>query len=69
MKQVIVNVDPAKYKFFIELMESLDFVTVQKKGATKKQALQHVAEGMQAAMNASKNKVKSRPAKDFLKEL
>jgi hypothetical protein len=40
-----------------------------KKGTTKKQTLQPIAEGMQAAINASKNKGKARPAKESFNEL
>ena len=69
MKQVIVNVPSSKYKFFLELMESLDFVSVQNSEAAREKTLQQIAEGMHVAVNASKGKTTARPAKDFLNEL
>jgi hypothetical protein len=69
MKQVIVNVDEKKYKFFMELLKNLDFVSVQKEDEAKNYALKQIAEGMHTALLASKGKTNARSAKSFLNEL
>ncbi len=71
MKQVTVEVKDDKYRFFIELMKSLDFVHIQEKtgSSPKDETLRHVIRGMHEAKLASKGKAKSRPARKFLNEL
>ena len=69
MKQVTLQVDEKKYRFFMELVKSFDFVTVQPEDVVKKQTLRHIAEGMQMAILAGEGKIKSRSAKAFLNEL
>ncbi len=69
MKQVVLNIDEKKYKFFIELVKNFDFITVTTEDAVKKQTLKEIAQGMQAAMLADKGKIKTRSAKSFLNEL
>lgn len=69
MKHVIVDVPTSKYKFFLELMESLEFVSVQKSETAREKTLKQIAEGMHAAINVSKGKTTARPAKVFLNEL
>ena len=67
MKEVVLEVKEEKYRFFIELIKNLDFVSV--KTQTKKELLLNIARGMQEANLASKGKIKSRSAKAFLNEL
>ena len=71
MKQVTVEVKENKYKFFLELLKSLDFVQVSSTSelSEREQLLQDVVRGMQEAKLAAKGKVKSPPAKNFLNEL
>lgn len=69
MKQVVLEVDEKKYKFFMELIKNLDFITVKKESSAKKKALFHIAKGMQEALLAENGKIKSRSAKSFLNEL
>ena len=69
MKQLILNIDEKKYKFFIELIQNFDFISVSKENTAKKQILKQIAHGMQAAMLADKGKIKTRSAKAFLNEL
>lgn len=69
MKQVVLNVDERKYKFFMELIKNFDFITVSNEETAKKQTLKEIALGMQAAMLADKGKIKTRSAKAFLNEL
>jgi len=67
MKEIVLEVREEKYRFFIELIKNLDFVSV--KSQSKKELLLHIAKGMQEAALAEKGKIKSRPAKSFLNEL
>ena len=69
MKQVVLNVDEKKYKFFMELVKNFDFITVAAGDAAKKQMLKEIAQGMQEAVLADKGKIKTRSAKSFLNEL
>ncbi len=63
MKQVVLNVDEKKYKFFMELIKNFDFATVITEDKAKKQTLKQIAQGMQAAVLADKGKIKTRSAK------
>ncbi len=69
MKQIILEVEERKYKFFMDLIKNFDFINVQKEDLAKKKTLFHVAKGMQEAINAGTSKVKTRSAKSFLNEL
>ena len=69
MKQVVLNIDEKKYKFFMELIKNFNFIAVSTEDAAKKQALKQIAQGMQAAVLADKGKIKTRSAKSFLNEL
>jgi hypothetical protein len=67
MKELVLEVKEEKYRFFIELIKSLDFVSV--KTQSKKELLLNVARGMQEAALAGKGKIRSRSAKSFLNDL
>ena len=67
MKEITLEVKEEKYRFFIELIKNLDVVSV--KTQSQKELLLNIARGMQEAALAEKGKIKSRPAKSFLKEL
>lgn len=69
MKQIVVNVEEKKYKFFMELIKNFDFITIGTTDHAKKQILKEVAEGMYAAVHSDKGKLKTRSAKSFLNEL
>ncbi len=68
MKELTVEIEEKKYKFFLDLVDSLDFVTVRKT-ASNKELILSVARGMKEAKLASEGKIKSRLAKSFLNEL
>lgn len=68
MKEVTPEIEEKKYKLFLDLVDSLDFVTVRKT-ASKKELIMSVARGMKEAKQASEGKTKSRSAKSFLNEL
>lgn len=69
MKQIVLNIEEKKYKFFIELIKNFDFITVFDENTAKKQALKQIATGMQSAILADKGEIKTRPAKSFINEL
>jgi len=68
MKEITIQIKESKYKFFLELLKSFDFVSIQKEPG-KKELLLSIAKGMKEAELASKGKLKSRSAKSFLNEL
>ncbi len=69
MKQVVLQIQDDKYPFFMELLKNFDFVNVQDESGAKQQLIRQIAESMNSAILASKGKIKSRPAKDFLNEI
>lgn len=69
MKQIVLEVEEKKYKFFMEVLKNFDFVNVVKEDVAKKEAIKMIAQGMQDALFASEGKIKTRSAKDFLNEL
>ncbi len=69
MKQVVLEVEEKKYRFFMEVLKNFDFVNVVKENVAKKNAIKMIAQGMQDAVLASEEKIKTRSAKDFLNEL
>ncbi len=69
MKQVVLNIEEKKYKFFMELIQNFDFITISGENRIKKQMLKNIAQGMQAALLASAGKIKTRSAESFLNEL
>jgi hypothetical protein len=68
MKQVTLDVKPEKYKFFMELVKSFEFVSVSKK-ETEKNTLMSIARGMKEAELAAKGKIKTKSAKSFVNGL
>ncbi|MEJ7820782.1 MAG: hypothetical protein WKF85_00595 [Chitinophagaceae bacterium] len=68
MKEITLEVDEGKYKFFLDILRNFDFVSV-KKDSTHKDIIMSVAKGMHQAKLASEGKMKSRSAKTFLNEI
>jgi len=74
MKQIVISVPDKKYPSFIELINSLEYVTVNDlKKNTKKDAehpvLKSLRQGLKEVELVKKGKLKSRPLKDFLDEV
>jgi hypothetical protein len=67
MKEVTVVIKEDKYRFFLELLKNLDFVSI--KSSSKKELLLNIARGMKETDLAEKGKIRSRSAKAFLNEL
>lgn len=68
MKELVLEVEPRKYKFLLDLVKSFDFVTIRKQ-TSNKELIISVAKGMQQAKSAAAGKIKSRSAKAFLNEI
>ena len=69
MKQLTISVDESKYEFIMELLNNFHFVQVNEVSDTKKNALNHIAEGMEYALLASEGKLRTKKAKAFINEL
>jgi hypothetical protein len=68
MKEIILEVEETKYRFFLDLLKKFDFVSI-KKNSSHKDIIMSVAKGMHQAKLASEGKIKSRTAKSFLNDL
>lgn len=68
MKEITLEVDERKYKFFLDILRNFDFVSV-KKNPTPKNLVMSVVKGMHQSKLASEGKMKSRSAKTFLNEI
>ena len=69
MKQLTISVDESKYEFIMELLNNFHFVQVKELSDTKKNALNHIAEGMEYALLASDGKLSTKKVKAFINEL
>lgn len=70
MKQVVINIEEGKYRFFMELVKSLDFVQVQEgTGDSKEEITANLTKGLKDLKRYKQGKLKTTPAKDFLNEL
>jgi hypothetical protein len=74
MKQLTINVKDNKYKFFKELVNSMDFVKIisekEEQNNKKKQAIiKSIKTGLEEVGQIKKGKLKSIPLKDLLNEL
>jgi hypothetical protein len=69
MKQVVINIQEGKYRFFMELIKSLDFVQVQEEGDTKEDIIANLKNGLMELKLYKQDKLKTTAAKDFLDEL
>ena len=68
MKEIILEVEETKYRFFLDLLKNFDFVSI-KRNSSRRDIIMSVAKGMHQAKLASEGKIKSHPAKSFLNEL
>ena len=74
MKQLTINVKDNKYKFFKELVDSMDFVKIinekEEQANKKKEAIiKSIKTGLNEVEQIKKGKLKSIPLKDLLNEL
>lgn len=69
MKQVTLQIKEGKFRFFMELIKSLDFVTVAKTGDDREEVLANVRKGLEEVDLIEEGKLKGRPAQHLLDEL
>lgn len=72
MKQVVLNIKESRYRFFMELIKSLDFVQVLKEketGDSKEDVVANLTEAFKDLKLYKQGKLKTTPAKEFLDEL
>ena len=69
MKQITLNIKEGKFRFFMELIKSLDFVQVDGDEDSKQSILNNIKKGLEEVKLAKQGKLKTTPAKDFLNEL
>ena len=70
MKQITLNVKDGKYRFFIELVKSLDFVQIQEEMVDSKEEITtNLKQAFKDLKAYKEGKLKTTPAKDFLDEL
>ncbi|MEX0811399.1 MAG: hypothetical protein WD048_04215 [Chitinophagales bacterium] len=70
MKRVVLNIKNSEFKFFMNLIEKLNFVQIEDiEGDTKADVIKNVEQGFKEMKLYNENKLKTTPAKDFLDEL
>lgn len=70
MKQVVLNIEEGKYRFFMELVKSLDFVQVDEgDGDSKEEIVASLTQSFKELKLYKEGKLKGIPAKELLDEL
>jgi len=67
--KIILDIQDNRVPFFMELINSLDFVQVEDDGDSKEAIISNIKRGLEEVKLAKKGKLKTTPAKDFLNEL
>ena len=70
-RQVILNVKPQKYNFLVELLKNFDFVkiTEEKDGDSREEIIANLQQAARDLKLLKEGKLKTRPARELLKEL
>ena len=72
MKEITIKIKDSKFKFFMELIHNFDFVKVKNESddePSKEEILEGIRRGLQEVKLIEEGKMKSRPAKEFIREL
>lgn len=69
MQEVTLKITNNKFKFFMELIKSFDFVQIDNYGDSKETILDNIKNGLEEVKLSKQGKLKTTPAKDFLNEL
>ncbi len=72
MTQIIVNIkDDSKIQFFLELVESLDFVemNIKEDGDSNEEIIENIKRGLAEVKLAKQGKLKTSTPKEFFDEL
>ncbi len=72
-QRIVLNVTPQKYNFFMELLQNFDFVKVEEKeeyeGDSREEIIANLKETAKDLKLLKAGKLKTRPARELLKEL
>ena len=70
-RQIVLNVKPKKYKFFLELLNSFDFVEIAEKtdGDSREDIITNLKQTAKDLKLLKEGKLETRPARELLKEL
>jgi len=70
MRQVVLSIDESKYSFFMELLNSFDFVKVEEDSEdTKEEIVASLKQSFKELKLYKEGKLKGIPAKELLDEL
>lgn len=70
MKQVTLRIKDSKFRFFMELVGSFDFVQIQQnEGDSKEEIIANLEGGLKEVQKIRKGTLKGRPANELLDEL
>lgn len=70
MRQIVLNIKEAKYKFFVELIKSFDFVQVQEDtGDSKEEIKANLKQAFKELKLLKEGKLEGIPVEDLLDEL
>ncbi|MCF8460398.1 MAG: hypothetical protein K9G46_06715 [Flavobacteriales bacterium] len=69
MKQITLHIKETKFKFFMELIQNLDFVNVEDDADSKESIKQNIIDGLGEVKLAKQGKLRTTSAKEFLNEL
>jgi hypothetical protein len=70
MKQIVLTIKDTKYRFFMELIKSFDFVQIEDiEGDSKKDIVKNLTHGFKDLKLYKQGKLKTTSAKDFLDEV
>jgi hypothetical protein len=70
-RQIVLNVIPRKYDFFMELLKSLDFVRVEENndGDSREKIVANIRQAAKDVELINAGKLQGRPARELLNEL
>lgn len=68
-KEITLKIPENKYRFFMELVHSLEFVKVEDHGDSKEEVISNLKQGFEEMKLYKEGKLKGTPLKDFLNEL
>lgn len=69
MKQITLQIKEERFRFFMELIRSLDFAAVAKTDDTRDEVVANVSQGLKEVALIKEGKLKGRPAQRLLDEL
>jgi hypothetical protein len=72
MTQITLNIKDSKLGFFLELIRNFDFIKMEKEyysELTKNEIKENIRKGLKEIKLIEQEKLKTRPAKEFLNEL